>query len=571
MSNALIPAPGPGDEEQDPSTWTPGADDYAALSGVESEAGAVAHGLDAAAWSGAMVPGKVTREPRSKYSIVHDRYDERAWKQVRKDNPDLDKVLKEGKPAVMGLDDDGNAIEVESATSVWPHPNELALDLYSALYKTYPEWEDNLDPAYAINQVAMEAVMDTPEYDTLHTSTQLDEFAAGIGISVLSERIMRDRDLMEAAKAIAEAQAPEQQEDETDSEFAQRLQQWKNQQALARRKLRMAMKQAAQQAQQDVQQANDAASAFGGGMGLSDLERESRTMNAQEKARIARKVLQNQQLRQIVQFAGRMKRLAVQSQQSRVDYIPDEVYSVTQGSDLSRVLPSEVMKLSDPTLRMLFLRDFIEARLPIYELNRPAKEMRGPIVVAIDESGSMSGTPDAWAKAAFLALNGVAKSQERDIRLIHFSSGRQVKVHDILHQQGGRYVERTINARGEESAKELPSSPESLMDIVLHFYGGGTDYDPWMGQALNAIEQSTWNKADVLCISDGAAFISDEMITRWRDTRAAKGFRCYGILIQDWGGAGTLEDISDEVASLCHRYVGDGARDTDILLRAFSV
>lgn len=563
---ANMPPPDQGGDENEQTPYDPSAD-LAALGSLTRDARDAARQADYESGAGLMRKGRGGKaEPKTRYAVRHDRYDEMAWKRVREDNPDLDKILKgyvknehtgayEKPPAAPPAKAGEGAAEAQGGEKprTWPHADEIAQDIYSSLYQAYPQLEDpeRMDYRFLINHVAIDHMMQSRDYEVLHGTTLGDEFASGVGIQVLSETILQNQQLLDAAQTLADQEEPVQNAGEDDEDFAARLKAWQDKRTAAQRAMRVGMRNALQQAQQGIQEAGDAVDAFGGGQGMTDFDDEQQTMNAKQKAELARDLLRNPQLRRIVQFAGRFKRLAWQAQHSKVDYTPDEVFSVTQGRDISRLLPTELMRLADPDQEDLFFRDFTEARCQQYELNRPAKEMRGPIIVAIDESGSMSGDPDAWAKATFLALHGIAKEQERDIRLIHFSSGRQIKVEDFLVGQG--------------------HDPKRLVSAVLHFYGGGTDYDPWMERAMQAIEESQWSKADVILISDGAAFVSDSVRERWHKDKIEKAFRAYGILIMDWGGAGEVEAICDEFTQVRTPSVGDPDKDTDVLLRAFSV
>jgi uncharacterized protein with von Willebrand factor type A (vWA) domain len=52
------------------------------------------------------------------------------------------------------------------------------------------------------------------------------------------------------------------------------------------------------------------------------------------------------------------------------------------------------MKLSDPITETLFFKDYAEGKTLQYETRSKAKQVKGPIVVAMDESYSMDGNPE---------------------------------------------------------------------------------------------------------------------------------------------------------------------------------
>src|SRR5262247_4362543 len=119
-------------------------------------------------------------------------------------------------------------------------------------------------------------------------------------------------------------------------------------------------------------------------------------------------------------------------QQSRVNHPPSEITSITIGNDLTHLLPGEVALLGDPDLEDLFYLKFAERRLLQYELEGRESEGRGPIILALDESGSMSETlggvvKEAWSKSVMLGLLAIAHHQKRDLAVIHFSEPNQLR------------------------------------------------------------------------------------------------------------------------------------------------
>ena len=71
-----------------------------------------------------------------------------------------------------------------------------------------------------------------------------------------------------------------------------------------------------------------------------------------------------------------------------------DIYSIAHSSEISRIIPSELQKLSHPLRKYLFYAELAEQRLMSYELKSIAPEAlsrRGPAVVVVDTSGSMSG------------------------------------------------------------------------------------------------------------------------------------------------------------------------------------
>jgi Mg-chelatase subunit ChlD len=56
-----------------------------------------------------------------------------------------------------------------------------------------------------------------------------------------------------------------------------------------------------------------------------------------------------------------------------------------------------------------------------FKLEGKEKEGKGPLIVCIDNSGSMAGEREEWAKGFALGLLTIAKKQKREFCIIHFS------------------------------------------------------------------------------------------------------------------------------------------------------
>src|SRR5262249_2348747 len=117
---------------------------------------------------------------------------------------------------------------------------------------------------------------------------------------------------------------------------------------------------------------------------------------------------------------------------------PQTLHAVRMGSDLERMLPSEVLGLPRHrrALHLDFLRRFAEGELLEYELI--AASSRGPMVVCVDGSSSMSGSKEIWAKAVALTLMEIARREKRRCLAIVFSSGEPTAEFEFLAASGTR-------------------------------------------------------------------------------------------------------------------------------------
>lgn len=451
----------------------------------------------------------------------------------------------------------------------------LASDVFASLYKLAPELtpEDAMDPSYAQHRKALEEMMGTTEYRTLWARTQMDDLSAAIGAGALTHHL---------AKTLAEQEEanPSTPAGEGGEQGGQGQGQGQGggsggdgqdgeQDALERQQLRVAARAAAQAAAQDVQDAQDALDAFSGdedavgggwGQGTGGARQSG---DVKTRAKMAQTALTNPRLRRIAELVGRMKIMAAAAQRKRTDRAGDEIVDVEVGDDLSRILPSELMRLMDPDLEIAAMRDMIEGGMLQYRMQDSKPEGRGPIILALDESGSMSGGRNDWAAAVFLSLLSIAAHQKRDLRLVHFGGSNYT---------GPRDVFTTPDAYDELTVTDFPkgqATPDLAMNEALHFFDGGTDYHLWMRASLEAIEANAYNKADVVVVTDGICGVTSDALLAWTKARQEREFKAIGILIGNAPqGTGVLHDLCDEV----HNIADVGYRhDEGALNAAFSV
>jgi len=183
----------------------------------------------------------------------------------------------------------------------------------------------------------------------------------------------------------------------------------------------------------------------------------------------------------IARLAGRMVVALRGARAARVKGIPSEVYSVEQGNDIGRLLPSEQVLLTDPQLELVTLERIATRRAAQYAVRGTAKSSKGPLVVALDESGSMAGARNEWAKAAAVALARVASGDGRPVSVIHYSTST---------------VRQPLR----------PGDSGALMKMIQHFLGGGTAIALALNVAVDEVKALTakgQKGADIILVSDG--------------------------------------------------------------------
>ena len=301
---------------------------------------------------------------------------------------------------------------------------ELLQDTYSSLFKYNPELleEYKMDPKFLLNREIMKQVFEAPKYKELRALTKLDEVNSTVGTEILSEELkelvkqLKEqkealKEMLDAMDKVAAAQQGdgEASEDEDGEEGgttkgANRLtlEEAKAELEKARKDFQDSVE--TKEFQQDVhsmvskaqtttQETNDFIEAWGLG---SDASYSKRPFN--EKMKLLNRLRNSPKLKLIAKLAGRYKKIAMQRQHQKIKKGTNEIYTIKQGKDLGKVLPSELMKLGNPLTEMLFFKDYAEGKILQYETRSKAKQVKGPIVIAMDESYSMDGTPEIRIK-----------------------------------------------------------------------------------------------------------------------------------------------------------------------------
>lgn len=199
----------------------------------------------------------------------------------------------------------------------------------------------------------------------------------------------------------------------------------------------------------------------------------------------------------------------------------DEVEEITTGRNLNHLIPAEIALLADKDTAPVFYHKFASGRLQQFS-NRPkilgqekttqrvCSKLRfqmGPIIVAVDTSGSMRGKPEKIANSLLIQLVRMAKQKKRKCYLITFSV--RAKAIDLAH----------------------PANWRQLNDFLDHSFSGGTNGEQMFSIALDALKTETYNLADVLVISD-FCFPKpiENTMNRMREEQS-KGVRFYGLQI----------------------------------------
>ncbi|MCE9561839.1 MAG: hypothetical protein K8U57_07275 [Planctomycetes bacterium] len=355
----------------------------------------------------------------------------------------------------------------------------------------------------------LKQMLETPEYRVLHTDTQLDDTAAGIAATHFAEQFAQ-------LKKEDTKEKPREDGSRSGSESAGGdAEELKREMAALR-----AVGKAVAEAEKEVSELKESAAALGMGPG----EPGSNDPNA--IAALFKRVRGNLSLRKICDLAGRFRRVAQSKQRQKVTHGLDDVVGVEPGGDIGRLLPSELMKLMVPELELDTLRRIAESQALCREYHASEPVGKGPILISVDESGSMEGVKAHTAKALALALAWVARKQRRWAGLIAFSGDSGER---LLALPPGRWDE------------------SKLCDWLSEFIGKGSDLDvpikelPRMYKEIGAPPGIT----DVVMVTDAKCRIPPQFNKCFLDWKAATRVRAIALVIGS--SPGDLASMCDEV------------------------
>ena len=252
----------------------------------------------------------------------------------------------------------------------------------------------------------------------------------------------------------------------------------------------------------------------------------------------------NDKLKKLARMVGRMKYHALALRRKIFERRSEELFEASLGSEISRLLPHELVALHHPILRKDFTRRLLDQQLLLYSLRGIEEKGRGPVIVCLDGSSSMMGDKEVWAKALTLTLLEIARRQRRLFRSICFSSASS-PLHILDLNPRERY--------------EVEMS--KVMELAEYFPGGGTDFETPLNAAVEGLRQARFRRGDIVFITDGECRVGPDWAEQFRRDKDALGFSLFSILI-DVGSSslGTLKEFSDKITTVS-QLTSEGVKD----------
>jgi uncharacterized protein with von Willebrand factor type A (vWA) domain len=235
------------------------------------------------------------------------------------------------------------------------------------------------------------------------------------------------------------------------------------------------------------------------------------------------------------------QRQGLRAVETRLPDAPGELRGIRLAGHLERMLGSEAQQIRHPVLHKLWRAKRAEARLLTYDSEAvltdwradphappreavapppPQPRVRGPMLIALDTSGSMQGAPEQIAKAVVLQAMRVAHRERRGCKVIAFGGPGELIERDLAFTSDGLHT---------------------LLDLVGQGYDGGTDVQAPIERAVAAVHTAQWASADLLVVSDGEFGCTPATLAALDGARERLGLRVQGVLIGDRETMGLLE------------------------------
>ncbi len=259
-------------------------------------------------------------------------------------------------------------------------------------------------------------------------------------------------------------------------------------------------------------------------------------MDLKDTLTLFQRVKNSATLKRICELAGRYRMLAQSKQRQKTQHGYEDMVGVHLDDTIGLLLDEELVSLLDPDMELDTLRRLSEKETLALEYRGMETEGKGPIIIAVDESGSMTGEKIANAKALALALGWIAKKQRRWCCMVSFSS--RGEGHYLLLKPG----------KWEEG---------KLMDWLQHFYNGGTS----LNTCCHTLPFVWWEaisppkgRTDMIVVTDGEVGLDSDMRDKFLAWKKQTKLKVHSLVLDD--NAGGLTEISDHVYLLQSLSVG---------------
>lgn len=462
---------------------------------------------------------------------------------------------------------------IESGKNLLPNFDALILDLFCAFYKHNVIFvpQDKTQKGSTLARKLLDKIFNDKHYKELREETALEGFKSALatidmGTQLLSwlrsdngpgeRKLLQEWEVKQAEDKVSELkeemetwdeveeesdemgevfkEAKEQKESELEEE-ENNLDQLIEKQQEDHEKMDIDMdkmvKASLEQTDQNIEESEDQIDSWDSSMGNPEGGK-----GAGEKLDLAAKLSKNDKLKKLSLLVGSLKEEMLSARRKVWSKRGAEVFDVSIGDDIGRMIPTELVSLRHKLLKNDFKKRYVEGRLFQYYLKE--ERGRGPMVICLDGSSSMDGNKELWSKGVCLTLLDIAKRERRKFNVVVFSSGgAPLKIFESIGKEG-------LSGWGMKESE--------IMELAEYFPGGGTNFEEPLNKAVSLLESSKFKGGDIVFITDGESNVGDMFLKTFKETKERLRFKVYSVLIdlserESWG---TLSTFSDKVTSV---------------------
>jgi uncharacterized protein with von Willebrand factor type A (vWA) domain len=259
-------------------------------------------------------------------------------------------------------------------------------------------------------------------------------------------------------------------------------------------------------------------------------------------------------VRQLIDLLGRMREAEILTEEETLDrvivrqqWIEDlpfraEITGIHESGDLDSLLSSEVGLMAFPETETAFLKRLAEKELLTFRYEdrqlvtsehhftevsqRVRLKEKGPFIVCVDTSDSMSGEAERIAKVICFAILKMAAAESRRAYLINFSVG--IHTLDLF---------------------DVGKSLGAVARFLRMSFRGGTDLTLALGEVLRQLQSESYRDADVLIISDFIMYrIEEGLLARIRHFQQKQGVKFHSLTLSEQPNPEVLEQFDSHWA-----------------------
>jgi uncharacterized protein with von Willebrand factor type A (vWA) domain len=249
-----------------------------------------------------------------------------------------------------------------------------------------------------------------------------------------------------------------------------------------------------------------------------------RTLDIEKKKELAQRLSNNTKLRQIIKKLGSLQRIWQERKRAKrfkSDY--EAITGAEFSNNIIKAFPSEMALAATPQGRALFALKYSQKTLLTKDYTAHRKDLgKGPIIMYIDASGSMSGELEIWSKAIALVIAEQATKENRRLYVNLFDTAvvelfdaapGQVNKMDILEELTGWTLGggTSFNAVINHAVAKGPKEPKA--DIII-LTDGHADVGENFVKSINNFKNNTGTQVSTVCLNmavpDVCKLFSDE-------------------------------------------------------------